>query len=360
MQLRELQVLCEAAIPQEGGRFHMPRLMTDVYNVAGLSDLIPDLFTIHPEIGNAVRSKLSPSIVRQAFFIESVVLPGVTTTRYKTRWSLDDGDPRFSSPSECISVANKIVYLLRQLIDTNGGPEMLESLIDHRMVPFELPIDYDSREEPIHRAGNIRLVELGLLREVSGLRLLLLDDANPHQAQFERIYRNKIAIKTYLTDRAQTGAHMTNREKRWEAHPDSVQFARRESCLGIEFVLVNTLCFFANFPLELRKVLDASALLEPPELQPTRCPVTLQPLSFGEFVDEVMAPTQGVSRFQVGHLNPLKLEGNTWSDGHSPGNIGWLSSDGNRIQGSYSVTGTREMLARIWLAYREAGLLPRD
>lgn len=336
----------------------MPRLMTDIYNLAGLQELVPDLFNVAPEIPNWIQSKLSPAIVRQSFFIEPVVLPGVTTTRYKARWMMPEDDARCATPAECVEIANAIIALLRQLLTVEGGQEMLGSLISNTMVAFELPVDYATREGSIHRAANIELVDLELLREVTGLRLLLLDDANPHRQEFDRIYKNKIAIKTYLTDRAQTGAHMTNREKRWEAHPDSVQFARRGTCLGIELILVNLLCRFESFPLELKELLDASSLLKAPGMQPTRCPVTLQPLSYPEFVAEVMAPTQGLSRFQVGHLNPLKLEGNTWSDGHSPSNIGWLSADGNRIQGSLSVDETREMLVRIWAAYKDAGLLP--
>ena len=70
-----------------------------------------------------------------------------------------------------------------------------------------------------------------------------------------------------------------------------------------------------------------------------------------------MAPEQGRSAFQVGHLDPLKVEGNLWTNGHRPDNIGWISASGNRIQGSLSAEETREMLKRIWRAYGEAGLL---
>ena len=217
--------------------------MTQVFGLADLDDLMPSLYELYPGVTDSARSKLAPAIVRQAFFIEPVVLPGVTTTRYKTRWMIPEADPRFASPADCLDVANKIAKLIRQLVDLDGGLTMLEALTGHSMVAFELPIDYIGRESPIHSAENVELIDLELLREVGGLRLLLLDESNPYRETFERIYRNKIAIKTYLTDRAQTGAHMTNREKRWEAHPDSVQFARRSECLGIELVLVNFLLF---------------------------------------------------------------------------------------------------------------------
>ena len=54
----------------------------------------------------------------------------------------------------------------------------------------------------------------------------------------------KTEVKTYLTDRAQTGDYQTNREKRWESHPDGVQFAFRRDCLKIEHKLLSQICHF--------------------------------------------------------------------------------------------------------------------
>ncbi len=95
----------------------------------------------------------------------------------------------------------------------------------------------------------------------------------------------KIKIKAYQTDRAQTGKHQTNREKRWESHPDNFQFAFRRDCNDVEAALI----------------------------------------------------------LQVGHLNPLKATG-----GHNATNIGWISDDGNRIQGSLSIDEVKALLRRIY------------
>ena len=90
--------------------------------------------------------------------------------------------------------------------------------------------------------------------------------------------------------------------------------------------------------------------------RPWRCPITLQPLLFEDFRLEVLDPEHGGSQFQVGHLDPLKLDGGTWSDGHRADNIGWISENGNRIQGRLSAEETREMLKSIWREYEVAGL----
>jgi hypothetical protein len=223
------------------------------------------------------------------------------------------------------------------------------------MVPYELPVSYLDRRVPIHVSGNFVLIDEGTLRHVTGCRLLLLAGGTPNLALFRAAYA-KIRVKTYLTDRALTGAHKTNREKRWEAHPDSVQFALRSTCVQIERVLVNQLCHFDGFPQDVRALLNEERLLLPMEV-PARCPVTRLPLSLSEFEKATADPEHGRSSFQVGHLDPLKLEGNVWSNGHRPDNISWISEDGNRIQGSLSLQETQEMLRRIWRAYSEAGLL---
>lgn len=358
MSVNRLRSLCDAAVPAPGGRFSMPQLMGWIAGTDAVVGTLPNL-QLSTSLSVTLQRRLGGAILRQAFFIEPVVLPGATTTRYKTRWAIDRTDPRFAEVDECLAIAETVAELLRRLAATEEGRLILASFGKDSMVSHELPIDYRERLDPIHRATNVKLIDQDVIREVAGLRLLLLDERNTHRIEIGKIYRDKIAIKTYLTDRVLTGSHLTNREKRWEAHPDSVQFAHRTACLGIERVLINLLCRFEGFPPRLRQLLEEGRLLRGNGSdEPSRCPVTLDPFSYEALVSEVTSPAHGKSRFQVGHLDPLKLTGNTWNDGHSPGNIGWLSDDGNRIQGSMSVEETRKMLSRIWGAYKEAGLLP--
>lgn len=98
----------------------------------------------------------------------------------------------------------------------------------------------------------------------------------------------------------------------------------------------------------------------PAELTLYRCPVTLEPLSFLLFRTALLNPQHGKSDFQVGHLNPLKLDqpGND-SAGHSADNVSWISADGNRIQGSLSLHNVQELLRKIATNYEQLGLVDR-
>ena len=361
MPLYDLVTLCDSAIPAgnvTGGRqesFNMPALGTEITRLPDLATLLPGLDRIGNLVAPSTYLHHFRGIIRTAFFIEPVVLPAVRTTRYQTRWGLEVEDPRRSEPEDCLGIARKLIGLLRPLAESPTGRVIMESLASHSMTPYELPVTYSFRQMPIHTADNFSLINEDLLRHVTGCRLLLLARGTPRLALMRAAYE-KIRVKTYLTDRAQTGAHKTNREKRWEAHPDSVQFALRSTCMQIERVLVNQLVHFAEFPTDVRQLLDDGDLLSSLET-PARCPVTRLPLSFVDFEKAVVDPEHGRSRFQVGHLDPLKLEGSAWSNGHRPDNISWISEDGNRIQGSLSLRGTREMLHRIWREYSTAGLL---
>jgi hypothetical protein len=151
------------------------------------------------------------------------------------------------------------------------------------------------------------------------------------------------------------GAEETKREKRWETHPHSVQFATRRTALEIEYALITQLCAFEGFPPASREALQAEGIL-PAELRTFRCPVTLEPMSFPLFREALLNPQHGKSAFQVGHLNPLKLDepGNDVV-GHTADNISWISGDGNRIQGSLSLNNVQQLLRKIAANYEELG-----
>jgi hypothetical protein len=361
MPLAELAALCEAAIPslnvQGGlqGSFSMPTVSTSVLQLLDFADLMPGITALKDRLEAATFLQHLRGILRTSFFIEPVVLPAATTTRFRTRWQLDTDDPRYALPEQCLGIARRLITLLDPLTRNEEGITILDGLARHPMIPYESPVTYSQRHSPIHTPDNFTLIDSDILRHVIGCRVLLLAPGTPKLDLLKAAY-TKIRVKTYLTDRALTGAHKTNREKRWEAHPDSVQFALRSTCMQIERVLVNQLCHFDAFPHDVRTILDDASLLLP-MATPTKCPVTLLPMSLIEFEEVATDPEHGRSAFQVGHLDPLKLAGNTWADGHRPSNISWISEDGNRIQGSLSLTQTQEMLRRIWRAYADAGFL---
>jgi len=191
-----------------------------------------------------------------------------------------------------------------------------------------------------------------LPRRVVYLRTILRNLENASLADFFRkAYAKKIKVKTYLTDRVQTGDHKTNREKRWETHPASVHYALRRSCLDIEYALVAQICQFKGFSQDLQRKLQELKVL-PDELKVFRCPITMEPLSFEAFRAEVLDPQHGKSSFHVGHLNPLKAINDDPKSGHTGANISWISEDGNRIQGHHSLANTRTMIARIYENYQ--------
>lgn len=149
-----------------------------------------------------------------------------------------------------------------------------------------------------------------------------------------------------MTDRAQTGLYQTNREKRWEAHPNSVHYANRVTAWEIEGKLLKQICFFQGFPVEaLERLVDKGIVGDEPH---TRCPITLEPLSFFDFASEMLNPNHGRSTFQVGHLSPLKALDRRQTDaGHTSNNISWITSVGNRFQGDMSVQETLDLITRI-------------
>ncbi len=370
LTIKQIKLLCDQAIPsasEHGERrsaFRLPQLAKQLMESTEVGNPLENLlilagrcFTIRDA---KFAAQLAERVVRTAFLIEPVELPGAETTLFTTRWAsrLED-DPRFASIEDCCEIANRLALLMIEMLETGGelGTE-IERFTRFSQVPYEVPIDYTQRVDPIHRPTNFRSIPAEITKRIIGLRETLLDRAVVGDELYfvmKEAY-DKICTKSYKTDRVLTGLYKTNREKRWECHPNSVHFALRSTCMEIELLLVNQLCHFEGFPEETRAILDRQRLLHRCEL-PFRCPVTLDPMSFTAFASAMIGRTHGVSIFHVGHLNPLKLETNTFDNGHSAGNISWISEDGNRIQGSLSIDQTREMLSRIWRNYLEAGLL---
>lgn len=145
----------------------------------------------------------------------------------------------------------------------------------------------------------------------------------------------KIQVKSYLTDRRQTGNYQTNREVRWETHPNSPQFATRIDCMLIEAKLIAQVFTFTNAPtIPKDKVyLIEKALNEQFKKDSFRCPISGKPIDYNDFFEKVVLNSiHGRSGYQIGHLIPLSNNGF-----HKIDNISWITEIGNRVQGESSL-----------------------
>jgi hypothetical protein len=287
-------------------------------------------------------------IVRAAFLIE-LVNDAVTSTKFEFRWSPRlAGDPRGCTFDECFAIfANLATDLAAEAHDVSVV-KTLARFARFNMLPYEMPIDYVARTSPIHRAANMAWIWYDPeITKTILLREQLRDPTTTGAlAALFVLAEKKTKVKTYLTDRALTGASKTNREKRWEAHPEGVQFAFRRDCLKIEHKLMSQICHFEGFPRDVRAALTTSNAILAMEL-PARCPITRDALEFDMLRRTLEQPDWGRSQFQVGHLNPLKGPGAGPQFGHTPANIAWISADGNRVQGHLSYDETMALLERI-------------
>lgn len=355
-----MQQLFEQSIEQ--GRFNLNTVYTEIFiNQFNLTEPIKtQKINLDELIGLANSKKVIKHLIRFSFYIEPVKKPKIETTKYAVRWS-DEliGDPRFATYATCHAIFNaKLTSLLIDIANAENK-RVLIAIVNNSKVSYELPIDYINRTtDPIHVSDNISWCWGELPSKLVKLRSYLTD-ANKHEHSifFNGVYK-KIKTKTYLTDRVLTGAHKTNREKRWECHPSSVHYALRKVAWEIEVNLIEQVCHFKGFPEDLRESLIENDIMEF-KAESSRCPITFEPLSFEAFEDEIENSTHGKSDFQVGHMNPLKaeLDGDT---GHSSDNISWISEQGNRIQGSNSVEFIREFIIKIYKNYREADIPNTD
>jgi hypothetical protein len=311
--------------------------------------------------------KLREALLRNVFLIELAKEPVFETTKFRTRWfgGLSQ-DQRFCSFDECVEILDVLILGLPEWLEIAGHRELLVLFFEESLLPYEVPLDYAEVPKAadnttrIHRLGNLTWAYTDLVLRTVKLRKLLADSTlSPDPVFFKKVLDEKVTVKTYLTDRARTGNYKTNREKRWETRPHSVQFSTRTDCLEIEYKLVTQLCAFKDFPASSYAMLREQNVV-PVELPMYRCPVTLEPLSFLLFRAALLNPRHGKSDFQVGHLNPLKLDepGNDTA-GHRADNVSWITADGNRIQGSLSLNNVRELLRKIATNYEQLGLVGR-
>lgn len=351
----------------ESERFSMNSLYSDAWHNFAAIDVISDnLKILNESLSKSKYKKIACGILRHAFLIELVKFPGIETSKFRSRWySQLTRDQRECHFEDCLEIAQDLVIqLTNEWLNDPQKIEILNLFLDNSILPYELPIDYSERpaiddtNAKIHRRGNIAwTIDKNIVKTLKLRQYIINPETSPDADLFKKVINDKIKIKTYLTDRVLTGVHKTNREKRWEVHPHSVHFAFRRVCMAIEYELIVQLCGFQGFPETFREMLQNQGIL-PEYTEISRCPITLEPLIFDDFKDELINPTHGKSNFQVGHLNPLKLDNyESAASGHTPANISWISADGNRIQGSKSLGETRSMLKRITHNYENEELI---
>ncbi len=343
-------------------RFSVPTVSSAALNTAlddrELASLINE---VRAKLGKQVSAYVLQGIIRSVFLIELVLKPAINTTKFEVRWGqrLGEVDPRYASFDECLAIFRRVLEELRDATGVGENCELLGKFQRYHLVPYEIPLDYHQRilDGRLHTFENIGWYFTDVPARAVRLRAFLTDPKHNHlSVLFKMTYSNKVQVKTYLTDRVLTGTHKTNREKRWETHPQSVHFALRRSCLAIEYRLINQLCHFQGVPDQLREGLESADLLYGLSTDYARCPITMEAMSFDEFEREMLDPTHGKSTFQVGHLNPLKAVNDDSLSGHTADNISWISEDGNRIQGHHSLQETREMIKRIYDNYQQFGV----
>ncbi len=354
MSVREI---CEAATARDASarsRFNLAQLCEQLLKDPEFRAAFPHAVELHRILGQRAATRVTRALVRHALLIQ-LVTARVNTTLYEVRWTnrLAPDDPRRADVDSCLKILARSSELALEAANRPAGRDAIVGLATQAKVANELPVDYvDRHATQLHHADNLRWLDDDLAdRLVQQRRVLLNRGLNPEYAVFAAAY-GKIKVKTYQTDRAQTGVNKTNREYRWETHPRSVQFALRGDCMAIERKLVDDLCHLHDLPSSVRTVLAETGLIQPGG-EATRCPVTLDLLSYADFKAEMLDPQHGRAAFQVGHLNPLKAVNDDPTTGHTAANVGWISQDGNRIQGHLTLAEARKLLNRIRANYAE-------
>ena len=319
------------------------------------------ILSIESNFDDKINIKIRQAIIRFVFLIELVKVPKIETTKVRVRWfSQLNEDPRHCSFEECCQIFVSVYQQLSVWLLEERNKKLLIDQINNSLISYEIPLDYINRPElgnRIHTVDNIEWVRDEEYFTAISLRKYLLCNLEyeVNRKFFKDVLTKKIKVKTYLTDRVLTGDYKTNREKRWEVHPNSVHFALRKTCIAIEHKLTSQIFSFDNFPTSLKEQMVSDGYVTITE-NDSLCPVTGGLFDYIKLLDELRNPVMGKSDFQVGHMNPLKFDSVGEESGkHEASNIGWISADGNRIQGSMSLTGTRNMIKKIKQKYDGLG-----
>lgn len=326
-----------------GGRFRIASCLNLEREVTN-PDIISDLQRLSGRLSDDEYRLFKKCIIRFSFFIQFTDVHADTDApRCLVRWCDNlQGDPRAASYEDCEAICQKIIHKIA--VCSDADLEYLKCYCRTSSFSEALPLDYIRRNAiPIHTHRNVDVFMDADVQRYTRVKQIVLNNAvNPDSHLFETIYKDKLQVKCYKTDRTQTGDYKTNRELRWEAHPNNYQFAYRRDCDGVEAELILQICAFNNVNASLVVALQEEGYLPTP-LEYYRCPITGDILNFEDLQYEVRNPDHGRSNFQIGHMSPLKLGGI-----HNRDNVAWVSADGNRIQGNLSEVEVRELLKRIY------------
>jgi hypothetical protein len=339
-------------------RFNMNILYTELMGSSKLDSSTKNLLSDFKNRLKDARTfkEVIKNLIRNVFLIE-IVNDAITSTKFDVRWSDRlNQDPRYATFKECLEIFNLQLNILINFSDEYLT--LLKEFLNIKSVPYELPLDYTVRDlKKIHRIDNFTWLSLDELKDLVNTRkLLMYFDESDDTIFFKQVSSDKIQTKAYLTDRVLTGTHKTNREKRWEAHPESVHFALRRECQKIEQKLLIQLSRFDSAPTSIVERLVKYNLLEK-DFNIFTCPILGMKLEYTKFKSEILQTDHGRSSFQVGHMRPLKSITDQ-NFGHTALNISWISQDGNRVQGHLSLEEVDEMLyyackARGWIQTEE-------
>jgi len=300
-------------------------------------------------------------LIRYSFLIELTNLK-VGSTKMKTRWLpgrilmpqensyepiegtfAPGNDTRAASFDDCLRVFATACNLVCDKVEQDPSlKRTIEELDRNRRVPYEFPLSYlNPAAQPLHRPDNVAWAWTNDLRWLIPAREILRNAPGEHKPGITELVKAKIKVKVFKTDRALTGKDKTNRAKRWEVLAGDFQHATLEQCWSAERKLTGDLAAFQDFPAQIKSAFLEADLI-PPDAPFTRCPVTLEPLSFRHLAASLLTRTHGVSQYQVGHLHPLKRGGE-----HDGANVCWQSANGNRIQGDLTIEETGALLDKI-------------
>jgi len=166
----------------------------------------------------------------------------------------------------------------------------------------------------------------------------------------EKVFR-KIQTTARRSGRRQTGRYKSNRESRWKLNPNDTQYGTEEECCLIELKLIAQLFEFkdATDVPEEAKSLISKYLGHQPVKGSFRDALTKESLSYTEFIEEIMNPTPGRSKYHLGHEDP------TISPRHISLNISWRTARSNLIQGDLRLDEARARIVEIIARYFDLG-----
>lgn len=262
-------------------------------------------------------------------------------TQTLNRWNLNQNDPHYASEAECKDIfialledlltflklsKQKPRLLLSYFSDTEINSNDLIRILNTntRIGNLELPIWYKVTLDAGGKHQKDNIFWFSAYKELEEMRKLAAD----------KMIITKIQVKSYLTDRRQTGDYQTNREVRWETHPKSPQFASKIDCMLIEAKLLAQIFLFVGAPnLKENEISTVEKVLAGKfKKDGFKCPISGKPIFYNEFHEKISNPTHGRSGFQVGHLSPLASTGK-----HIASNTSWITDLGNRVQGESSL-----------------------